>query len=265
MFTSLAFKIQDLAVRPYVATALHSLQSTNDPAAQKLADVIRKTFHGQPDQREYRHIEAIETIRRELNESNERITIVDYGAKADSVHGSVVHKSVGDVALSSSKPYRWSLLLLHMIRSFAPERCLEFGTCLGISTLYQAAALTINRSGTIVTMEGAESLAAIAQKNFSLLGYENIVSRIGKFDDILPGIVRDNGPFDYVFIDGHHEEQATVNYFTSLVPFLKNGAVILFDDIHWSSGMKRAWRTITQHTIVNHFVDLYQIGIIITQ
>jgi predicted O-methyltransferase YrrM len=42
---------------------------------------------------------------------------------------------------------------------------------------------------------------------------------------------------DFAFIDGHHDERATVAYFQQMKPSLSPGAVVLFYDIKWSSGM----------------------------
>ena len=144
-----------------------------------------------------------------------------------------------------------------------PNQCLEFGTCLGISTLYQSAALALNGSGNIVTMEGAESLASRAQKNFQELECKNIVGVVGRFDDVLNEVIDSHQPFDFVFIDGHHEGNATKRYFERLLPSVTRNAVMVFDDIHWSGSMKEAWKYIVRHRRVKYSVDLYQVGIII--
>jgi predicted O-methyltransferase YrrM len=261
--TQIAFQIQDIAVRPFVYTAIQSLEKTNDGYAGLLAESIRDAFKGSLSEDEKKKIHTIENLRKRLNKSNDVVEISDFGANADSMNGTIVHRSIGEVAVSSSKPYRWSLLLFFIIERFAPKQCLEFGTCLGVSTLYQAAALTLNGSGALVTMEGAPNLASLAQKNFSSLAYENITSVVGKFSDILPSVIEKYQPFDYVFVDGHHEGNATYGYFEQLLPSLMNNAIVVFDDIHWSASMKEAWQKIIRHKRVKYFVDLYQVGILI--
>ena len=64
-----------------------------------------------------------------------------------------------------SKHYFWSLLLFKLIREFKPLNSVELGTCLGISGAYQAAAQKLNKSGRLITLEGAKSLASLAEKN----------------------------------------------------------------------------------------------------
>jgi len=56
--------------------------------------------------------------------------------------------------------------------------------------------------------------------------------------------LRTAAPVDFIFIDGHHDEQATKDYVTMVLPFLASQAVAIFDDINWSEGMKRAWSSI---------------------
>ncbi|HEX7116836.1 MAG TPA: class I SAM-dependent methyltransferase [Steroidobacter sp.] len=53
----------------------------------------------------------------------------------------------------------------------------------------------------------------------------------GRFDDVLPGVLSEMGSVDYVFIDGHHEEEATNRYFELVRPYLSDIAVVVFDDI----------------------------------
>ncbi len=255
--------MQDIVVRPYIVQAVNSLRSTNDDTALFVAEGIRDAFNGSPSEREEAFIAMIEKRRAVLNSSNEELEIADYGAHAQSPEGSVVRRMLGEVALSSSKPKRWSLLLFYLIERLMPQRCLEFGTCVGISTMYQSAALTLNGSGTIVTMEGATSLAAVAQKNFEDAGFDNIVSVVGRFTDVLDDVLEKHRPFDFVFIDGHHEGKATISYFEKLLPSVSRNAVLIFDDIHWSASMKEAWKQIVHHQRVKHSADLYQLGIVI--
>ena len=44
-------------------------------------------------------------------------------------------------------------------------------------------------------------------------------------------IISEIKPIDFVFIDGHHEEGATLNYFKIIAPSLSYYAILGFDDI----------------------------------
>jgi predicted O-methyltransferase YrrM len=216
-------------------------------------------------------IDKIEELRRELNSSKDEVTLMDYGAVLPdtSSDGSKLHESkeiiklIGDVSRTASKPYMWSFLLLKFIREFKPVVCLEMGTCLGISASYQAAALKLNGQGKIITLEGAESLAGLAEKNFQRLGLDNVSVVVGRFQNTLEDVLKDHGPIDYIFIDGHHQEEATLVYFRQALPFLSERSILVFDDISWSEGMKRAWSVIKNHERIKVCVDLVYVGICI--
>jgi hypothetical protein len=45
------------------------------------------------------------------------------------------------------------------------------------------------------------------------------------------------------------------------MPYLSDGAVIVFDDISWSTGMKKAWTEIEEDERVAASIDLGAIGI----
>jgi hypothetical protein len=48
----------------------------------------------------------------------------------------------------------------------------------------------------------------------------------------------------YAFVDGHHDEHATLGYLDLIEPKLLAPRVVVFDDIAWSEGMQRAWATL---------------------
>jgi predicted O-methyltransferase YrrM len=135
------------------------------------------------------------------------------------------------------------------------------GTSVGVSAAYQAAALRLNGYGSLVTLEGATSLADIAKNNFQQLGLDTVEVVVGRFQDTLPDVLASRQPVDYVFVDGHHDEQATLAYFEQILKFLAETALIVFDDIAWSEGMKRAWNTIAHDRRVGVAVDLGEVGL----
>lgn len=200
---------------------------------------------------ERQRIEAVEELRRNLSGSTETVNVPDYGAgspfearSAEQMHkGDVTAEVVGEACDQYSKPCIWALLLFHLIRQLKPNACLELGTCLGISTAYQASALELNSYGRLVTLEGSPAFAEIAVRNLEALGLGHRVSIvIGRFQDTLVSVLNDLKSVDYAFVDGHHDENATVAYFENLLPHLSPQALIIFDDINWSLGMRRAWQ-----------------------
>ncbi|MGB7440050.1 MAG: class I SAM-dependent methyltransferase [Coleofasciculaceae cyanobacterium] len=214
-------------------------------------------------------IDKIESLRKELNESSREISIVDYGSQSpnnqliteETESAQIVTKTIGEVCKICSKRPIWALLLFNLIREFKPSTCLEMGTCLGISAAYQSAGLEVNNRGKLLSLEGSSSLAQVAQNNLQKLGMTRAEIIVGKFQETLLRVAAEQSPLDFVFLDGHHDQQATLTYFDQLFPFLANNALCIFDDISWSIGMKKAWKTLVADERIKLAVDLHNVGI----
>lgn len=168
--------------------------------------------------------------------------------------------SVGEMCNASSGP-TWGHRLFNAVSATKPDNCLELGACLGISAAYQAAALREIGAGRVVTLEGSPDLAAVARRNLAELELSNVEIRIGSFAETLQPTLDDLPLIDFAFIDGHHDEKATVKYFEMILPHTANGALLIFDDIRWSGGMRRAWRRIQAHPSTQSTLDLRRWGI----
>lgn len=156
----------------------------------------------------------------------------------------------------------WGRVLFSLVRELRPLRCLELGTSLGVSTAYQAVALRENRQGTLLTLEGSPSSAAVARESVSFLGLENVELRVGLFEEILaPILAEQSPPFDFAFVDGHHDQYATIAYFRQILRSLAPHSTVVLDDIDWSPGMARAWAAVQGHSEVKLAVDAGRFGI----
>lgn len=209
------------------------------------------------DDRQFYAYQPIENLRKLLLADTRTVVVRDLGA------GSRVEKTqsrlVKQIAHSSLKPTRFSQLLFRMVDFYQPQVVLEMGTSLGITTAYLAAA---GNNARIITMEGAEEVAALAKKNFEKLQIHNVAMLEGNFDDTLPGLLDREKRLDFVFIDGNHRYEPTVRYFHQLLPVLHEYSILVFDDIHWSKEMEQAWTHICQHEAVNLTIDLFFIGLV---
>jgi len=213
-------------------------------------------------------INQIEQIRKQFTDNPTPVTIRDFGAgnpdsrrsDEEMAHGTTSTTTYGEISLGS-KPPLWALLLFKLIRKIQPTVAIELGTCIGISAAYQAAALQLNGKGRLISIEGSEAIAALARKNIESLHLNNVEILCGTFKEVLPEVFTKISAIDYVFIDGHHDEQATIAYFELLLPHLVSGAIVVFDDISWSEGMRRAWEKIRKHDSVAFSVDLKMLGI----
>src|SRR5690349_19172562 len=146
----------------------------------------------------------IEALRNLMLLSPEPLAITDYGAGKEAAldtgsepGAQVRHTSVrtlSDMTRSSKKPH-WARLLFHVVRALQPQTCLEMGACVGISASYQAAALELNGAGRLITLEGAEPLAARTERTLQELGLSHRAEvRLGQFTDTLAGVLSELAP-----------------------------------------------------------------------
>jgi predicted O-methyltransferase YrrM len=250
---------------------LFRLSRQEDSACEAVARSLRAALSqvSMPEERGW--IDRIEKLRNDLNVSDKAIVRIDYGAgspgeqrtAAEMDAGVDVQDTLGRVSKAVSKPPFWCLVLFKLLRTLQPRSCVEMGTAVGISAAYQAAALRLNGRGTLTTLEGAGSLADIARSNLEQLGLGDVEVVVGRFRDTLTGVLSSRQPVDYVFVDGHHDEQATLAYFETMHPFLAEKALLVFDDIAWSADMKRCWQAIVNDRRVTTAVDLGPVGLCI--
>ncbi|NET11884.1 MAG: class I SAM-dependent methyltransferase [Okeania sp. SIO1H6] len=217
---------------------------------------------------EKQSIKAIELLRKETESSTEAIEILNYGTSkrkprslVESEHGWISNSTVGAVCKRGSKNRLWGRFLMQLIGYMSPHLCLELGTCVGISAAYQATSLA-KIGGKLVTIEGSPTLVKIAKKNIEILKLSDYVYFVtGSFQSTLSIVLDKYKIFDYVFIDGHHDETATCQYFEQIYPYLSTNAIVVFDDINWSEGMKKVWKKIYEDPRINVSIDFEDIGI----
>jgi len=204
----------------------------------------------------------IEALRRELLSSTATISDFHFGS------GEAVASRVTRVAHEcrySSVPARWCRVLFRLVRKTKPANCIELGTNLGISSAYLTAALKLNGSGRLFTIEGSPSLTECAKRNMTLLGYDNVQMVNSSFETGLPDTLKEAGSVDFAFVDGHHDERATLDYAGMIIEASSEGAILVFDDIRWSSGMARAWERIAADKSVTAVYDCYDIGAVVVR
>jgi predicted O-methyltransferase YrrM len=209
------------------------------------------------DKRNFYAYSQVEALRKKLLQNDTVIGVEDFGA------GSTISKtdqrSIASIARHAAKSGKWAQLLFRIVNYYQPKTILELGTSLGISTAYMAMA---NPQARIITAEGSTAIAGQAKRNFEALHCRNIEQVTGNFDDTLPGILTALPQLDLAFIDGNHRYEPTVRYFNQLLPNLHTGSIVIFDDIHWSADMERAWHEIKENQAVRLSIDLFFIGLV---
>ena len=200
---------------------------------------------------------AIEQLRDDLLDSDQTIMVNDLGAGSQVMTSPA--RRVSDIARTALKSQREAVLLYNLARFLRPTTILELGTSFGLSTLYLARGAPEAR---VYTIEGCPQTHRIAQHHFELLKQGNIEPVLGSFRTRLPDVMGELDRLDLAFIDGHHEETATLDYVEKCLGHAHEGTLIIVDDIHWSRGMREAWRAIKDHPKVTITVDLFKMGLV---
>ncbi|ELR68683.1 Hypothetical protein C900_05946 [Fulvivirga imtechensis AK7] len=216
-------------------------------------ELYTKVVKNSEDATTYRHIEA---LREKFVHSSKNIQLEDFGA------GSAVTKNnirqISNIATYGVTQPRYAQLI-HRISCFLEvKHAVELGTALGINTLYMAS----KRDAQVHTFEGSSQLCGIAREVFAGEGMTNIHLIEGNIDDTLPEFIMRSPAIDLAFIDANHRFIPTINYFELLIKKAHKASCFIFDDIHWSKEMEKAWKHIIQHYSVTLSLDLYQLGLV---
>jgi len=209
------------------------------------------------DQRHFYAYDDIARVRNKLLSNTQTIEVTDYGA------GSQTHpkrqRSLRSLAKDISIQQKYGKLLFRMVNYFMPQHILELGSCIGLGAAYLAMARS---SAQVITLEGCPQTAAVATQTFDALSIKNIELIEGPFEKVLPVALHKLPVLDFVYFDGNHRKEATLDYFTRCIAQSHENTVFVFDDIHWSQGMEQAWETICKHPKVTLSFDLFQCGIV---
>lgn len=202
---------------------------------------------------------AIRILRNELRRSQQLIQITDYGAGSN-VNASR-ERTLGDIARHSTKPARFGRLLFRLIRHSGAKTVVDLGTSLGLTTAYLAEAARA-QGGQVLTFEGCPQTAGVTRQNFGRLTLTNVTLVTGNLDETLAPSVAPLNRIDLAFFDANHRYEPTIRYFTTCLAKAHNDSVFVFDDIHWSAEMERAWAEIRAHPAVSVTVDLFWVGLV---
>lgn len=160
--------------------------------------------------------------------------------------------------LSSSKKY--GDLLYRLTKHYQPNSILELGTSLGRGTMAMHLG---NPESRITTVEGCSSVAQIASSN--LKNHALIPTHIALVNATFSDFFKDLDPhvFDLVYIDGHHDGPALLEYCEALENRLHDQSLLILDDIRWSKSMFNAWNTLCKSEKFNVSIDFFRMGVLV--
>ncbi len=201
-------------------------------------------------------VKQTEAFRKALYADNSQLKITDYGAGSKVFRSDI--RKVADIAKYAGMSRRKAYLLQKIVQYFQPESILELGTSLGLSAVAMHYA---QPKAQIISIEACPQTAAKANSFLKAFNINPIDIRVGRFSELLPEICRNN-KFDFIYFDGNHQKEPTLNYFFQAKKCKKNHTLFIFDDIHWSKEMEEAWKIMSQDKAVTLSMDLFYMGII---
>lgn len=205
------------------------------------------------DHRHFYAYDEIEKMRENLLKGDLTLEVTDYGT------GTSSKRSLKSIIKTSVKPAKQAQLLFRIVDHYKCYKILELGTSLGLTALYLASA---SKNSNVITLEGDPQIALQAQKNFNALKKKNILLCTGKFEETLNSALTLQDKTDLIFFDGNHREEATLQYFQQSLHHADERSIFIFDDIHWSRGMKKAWHIVQVNERVTITIDLFYLGIV---
>ncbi len=209
------------------------------------------------DNREFYAFSDIEYLRSLLKKEEKKIQVTDFGAGSHVDNKN--ERSIKSIANSALTDARYCRYLFRIINEYKPKTILEMGTSLGVSAMYMHFAA---QNATLITLEGCPQIAEVAAGNFRRLHATNIQQKIGRFEETLPQALNELEHLDFVFIDGNHRKEPTIQYFNDCLKFATDQSVFIFDDNHWSEDMEAAWNEIKEHPKVTLSIDLFFFGLV---
>lgn len=183
------------------------------------------------------------------------IQIEDHGAGS---HRLRRQRKIKDIFKTSSSIGKYGDLLYKLSKFYQPQKILELGTSIGVGTFHLSKG---NPKAELISVEGCPETAKVAIGNIQKMGLKNVEIIQSTFEKYLSAIP-EGTCFDLVFIDGHHDGYALLNYLNALNPFTTDDTLFVLDDIRWSDSMLNAFHEIIQNEVYHLTIDLYRIAIV---
>lgn len=191
-----------------------------------------------------------------------RLLVSDMATFPVTDHGAGSHvlnqkRSVGELFKTSSSKGIYGDLLYKLARYFKPQTVLELGTSIGVGTVHLKMGYPKNH---LFTVEGCDNTLRQGMQSFDYWKLDGIATFRSTFDEFLsqPSFQQ----YDLIFIDGHHDGKATLDYLERLQDQSHDETLFIFDDIRWSDDMWEAWEQIRKDERFHVTIDLGRMGLV---
>jgi predicted O-methyltransferase YrrM len=190
-----------------------------------------------------------------IRQSNANINVTDLGAGSLKMSPT---RPVRKILQYSSSNGKWGEVLYKLCRHYQPQNILELGTSLGIGTWHMSQG---SPTACITSLEGCPETYATMKIHLAPHFNEDVNFILSSFDSFLDKDQKH--PFDFIFIDGHHDGEALTSYIKKLLPFSHDKTLFVLDDIRWSKSMIDAWNRLQSDESFHVSIDLFRMGILI--
>jgi predicted O-methyltransferase YrrM len=197
------------------------------------------------------HHAAINALQKSIFRSQEWLTYED--PKTDQLR----HEQVGNWAKRVTSSAKFMAFLIRLINHLNVKTVLEAGTAAGVN------ALSMSRSGAskIISLEGSETIAALAQKTIDQYNSHGIEIISGKVQHTFVKALNQHQP-ELIFLDADHRSSTIRFYLDAINEMNAQPKCILIHDIYWSKDMHTAWESIVKNSSYNLTIDLFEVGLV---
>lgn len=213
-------------------------------------DLLDKCLKIQFDREDKENLNDLFTA---LKTDSRSIEVQDFGAGSKKLSNV---RAIPKLFKNSSSKGKYGKLLYQLARFHQFKEVLEFGTSLGVGSCYLQLG---NPKSAITTVEACSNTREIALESFKMMELESITSIRSTFDEYLAQ--HPTNQFDLIFIDGHHDGEATLRYMNELRENAHDETIFILDDIRWSKSMYKAWNQIVASEDYHVTIDFFRFGI----
>ncbi len=178
--------------------------------------------------------------------------LVAHGSPPDAVQRALIEETakLGGVAVMQVAPEQGAFMTW-LARTLGAEQVVEVGVFTGYSTLCLARGLP--EGGHVLALDVSEEWTAIGRRYWEKAGVADRVElRIGPALDSLRALPREPR-FDLAFIDA--DKTGYAGYVEEILPRLRDGGVILVDNVLWGGSVVNAERQDADTKAIRAFND----------
>lgn len=203
------------------------------------------------------HLEKCFDEKKALFQNHSEIEIFDFGTGRTKAHNYITKVSLQ--AKRSLKSNREIRQIFNLVSKYKSLQIIELGTSFGITSMTMALA---SRESSILSFEGCPNTSGYAKTCFEKYNLNQISLVLGNIDEVLRSSLSGIKTFDLAVVDANHTYQNTLNYFFMLKSLRNSKSIIIFDDIHWSKNINRAWQEIKADKDVTLTIETWNYGFV---